>query len=450
MKTIFITCFQGFVSRNILSTDAFTTLVSDGGVRVVIFAPLQRAETLRKEFGGPTVSVEGVTVFSERDDLRERWMWVLGTNLLRTRTRSIQRWSKFARDGNWLDYVFSIFVSNLGGFLVVRNSYRFLANRIVPGKDFEKFFDAYKPDLLFAADVYTLNDVKMMRCAKRRGVPVVGMVRSWDNVTSKTLLSHIPDYMVVNSERVRDEIIRLGDMPQNRVFVTGIPHYDRYVSSKCKPRKSFLEEQNIDPNKKVVLFATPGDKYLENNPIAPLALEELKNTNATIFVRLPVVGKEELGDYVPPKNAVFDNPGMYPNFTEAHMTKEADLHLANCLNASDVVITWASTMIVDAAVFNKPIILVDFDASPRAYHKSICQYYDYDHHKFALESGGARLVKSPEELKHWVEHYLREPGFDEDGRGKIVKEYYGEFDRKAGKRLGGFLLDVLYGKNSKS
>ena len=443
MKTIFITCFQGFVSRNILSTDAFTTLVGGGDVRVVIFAPEKRKETLQKEVGGENVLVEGIPVSPEREKWNERWAWVWATNLLCTRTRSIQRWSKFERDRNKFDYIFSICAANLGRFRFVRSLYRFLADKIVTGADFDSFFERYSPDLLFAADVYTLQDVKMMRCAKRRGVITVGMVRSWDNVTSKTLLSHIPDYMVVNSERVKDEVSRIGDMPKRRIFAVGIPHYDRYLSSECMPRTQFLKANKLDPQKKVILFATPGDKYLEKNPITPMVLESLKDLDVSVFVRLPVVGRDELGDYVPPKNAVFDNPGMYPNFTEAHMTKEADRHLADCLNVSDVVITWASTMIVDAAIFNKPTILIGFDASPRPYHKSIDQYYDYDHHKFALESGGVRLVKSPEELKHWVERYLREPSLDKDGREKIVKEYYGEFDRKAGKRLGNYLIEKL-------
>src|SRR3989344_7048011 len=141
-------------------------------------------------------------------------------------------------------------------------------------------------------------------------------------------------------------------MPKQRIFAVGIPHYDRYLSSECMPRAQFLKANKLDPQKKVILFATPGDKYLEKNPITPMVLESLKDLDVSVFVRLPVVGRDELGDYVPPKNAVFDNPGMYPNFTEAHMTKEADRHLADCLNVSDVVITWASTMIVDAAIFN--------------------------------------------------------------------------------------------------
>ncbi|MDO8500056.1 MAG: CDP-glycerol glycerophosphotransferase family protein [bacterium] len=445
MKTIFITCFNGFISRNILSTDAFLLLKEKGDIRVVIFSPEKRALTLREEYGGANIIIEGIEIASKTiENPIERFMWVLATNLLRTKTRHVQRRVKFARDNNVADYLFSVAISFLGRFVFVRNMYRYVESRIVPGTEFEKYFDKYRPNLIFAADVYTPQDVKIMRCAKRRGVSTAGMVRSWDNVTSKTLLSHIPDYMVVNSDRVKEEVVRYGGMPPERVFAVGVPHYDRYTSANCLLRESFLKERGLDNAKKMILFATPGDNYLENNPITPLVLESLKDIDANIFVRLPLVGKEELGGgYVPPKNVVFDDPGNYQNFTQVHMTDKADRHLANCINASDIVITWASTMILDAAVFNKPIILVGFDGTPRPYQYGIARYYDYEHHQFILKSGGVRLVKSPEELIHWVKRYLAEPSFDKEGRKKIIKEYCGDMDGSAGRRLGNFLLEKL-------
>ncbi|MFY9461875.1 MAG: CDP-glycerol glycerophosphotransferase family protein [Candidatus Sungiibacteriota bacterium] len=444
MKTIFITCFNGFISRNILSTDAFSILKAGGDIRIVIFTPEKRAPTLREEYGDANVFIEGIEISSKAiENPIERFMWVLATNLLRTRTRRVQRWTKFARDKNVADYLFSILVSFFGRFGFIRSSYRFAASRIVPGAEFEKYFDQYNPNLLFAADVYTPQDAKMMRCAKRRNITVIGMVRSWDNVTSKTLLTHIPDYMVVNSRCVREEVAHYGGISRERIFITGVPHYDRYVSSNCTPRDRFLEEQGLDANKKLILFATPGDNYLENNPITPLVLESLKDINANIFVRLPLVGKEDLAGFVLPKNAVLDDPGNYQNFTQVHVTQKSDKHLANCLNASDIVITWASTMILDAAVFNRPIILVDFDATPRPYHYSIVRYYDYEHHQFILKSGGVRLAKNPEELKYWVKRYLDEPHLDEEGRKKVVREYCGEMDGGAGRRLGEFLKGFL-------
>ncbi|MBI2055602.1 MAG: CDP-glycerol glycerophosphotransferase family protein [Candidatus Sungbacteria bacterium] len=447
MKTIFITCFHGFIGRNILSADVLTALKARD-IRVVILAPKARAPSLRDEFGGEGVIVEGIDVSKEIEDRTERFFWAMATNLLATGTRRVQRRVKLAEDGNWADYIFSLFFSFLGRFRWVRSLYRGAAALAVSGQEFAPFFEKYRPGLVFATDVYALQDVKMMRSAKRRSIPVVGMVRSWDNVTSKTLLQHIPDCIAVNSSRIRKELECYGGVPKDKVFVVGVPHYDRYLAGGHHSRSSFCKAFGLDEKKKIILFATPSDRYLKGNPITPIALEALKGMkDVQVFVRLPVVGKAELDNYRPPPNVVFDDPGSYPDFTVAHVSREADQHLADCLAVCDVVITWASTMIVDAAVFGKPVILVGFDATPRPYHQSILRFYDYEHHRPVLKYKAARLVKSPKELLEWTERYLSNPRLDEQGRRRIVEEFCGPTDGKAGERLGNFILERLKYEN---
>ena len=447
-KTVFITCFNGFISRNILSTEAFNVLKAGGDIRVVIFAPQSRVQTIREEFGSSQVTVEGIDIASKSIESRkERFFWVLATNLLRTKTRRVQRKVKLAQDNNLADYFFSILVSFFGRFRLARDFFRFSAGFFVSGEEFESFFARYKPDLLFATDVYTPEDVKMMSLAHRRGIKVIGMVRSWDNITSKTLLQYIPDFLVVTSDYIREEAIRYADMPPDKIFVSGVPHYDRYRPEKCLPRGEFMEKYGFGQSDKLILLATPSDLYLKNNPVTSAAIKALADVPAKILVRLPLVGKAEAGDGDEPVNVVFDDPGMYPDFTQAHLTMEADRHLANCLNASDVVITWASTMIIDAAVFNKPIILLGFDSSPRPYAESIIRFYDYEHHQPVLRGNAARLVKSPEELTYWVKKYLENPHMDEEGLKAVAGRYCGYLDGKAGERLGKFLLEKLNPKS---
>ena len=150
MKTIFITCFNGFISRNILSTDAFAILKAGGppahnvgearfarkaddDIRIVIFAPEKRAPTLREEYGDANVLVEGIEISSKTiEKPLERFMWVVATNLLRTRTRWVQRRVKLARDGNVADYLLSVAISFLGRFGILRRAYRFVENLVVP------------------------------------------------------------------------------------------------------------------------------------------------------------------------------------------------------------------------------------------------------------------------------------------------------------------------------
>ena len=100
MRTIFISCFRGIISRNILATDVLTGLRAAPGVRVVILAAESNAALLAREFDGPGLVVEAVPVPEPAGV--DRLLWVVATNLLSTGTRRVQRRAKLGRDRNWL------------------------------------------------------------------------------------------------------------------------------------------------------------------------------------------------------------------------------------------------------------------------------------------------------------------------------------------------------------
>lgn len=442
MKTIFITCIRGIVSRNILATNVFSELRKRDDLRVVILTAQSQARVLSDEFGGPNVFIEGITLRPLGG--MDRLLWVLATNLLTSRTRRVQRRAKFGRDRNLFDYAASYLVGLAGRIRWVRSAFRRVANRFVSRTEFDELFQRYHPQLVFSTDLYEFLDVKLIFAAKQRGIRTVGMVRSWDNVTSKTLLLAIPDHVAVNAERIREELIRYGDVRAELITIVGVPHYDHYLNERERtPRADFLRRFGFDPAKKLILFTPPSDRYLQGDPVAPIILDVLASINAQVLVRLPLVGKSEPEGYRLPPNAVLDAPSNSPDFVNVHLDGKADRHLADSIYTSDLVITWASTMIVDAAVFDKPIILVGFDASPRPYGRSVQQYYDYDHQRRIIATGGCRLVKNREELVRTVREYLNHPERDRDGRAVIRREYCDGLDGKAGERLAKLLLGEL-------
>jgi CDP-glycerol glycerophosphotransferase (TagB/SpsB family) len=111
---------------------------------------------------------------------------------------------------------------------------------------------------------------------------------------------------------------------------------------------------------------------------------------------------------------------------------------------SDLVIYVATTLGIDALVFNKPQIIIDFDGfENKKYTDSVKRYHDEDHMKKMLALGGVRVVKDQEELISAINDYLEDPSIDNDGRQKMTRQQLYISDGKSGKRVGEFILELL-------
>lgn len=442
-KTIFITSFFGFIARNILATTFLELMRQDKNLRIVIFTPDKKAERHRREFGGGNIIVEGVSL--KTPSRFERLLTVIFHNLSDTNTWRIHRLIHLKRDKNYLGFALYWVLSKLGYLKFVRNLARWVDFQFSPKNRFQKYFDEYRPDLVFATDVFEPNDVDMMREAKHRGILVAGMVRSWDNITSKGLNRIIPDKLIVNTERIKEEAIKYNDVLPENIFVVGIPHYDYYVTEKRTGRAALFEKLSLDPKKKLIFFAPPADLYANRDPIAVKVLDVLYPLEAQILVRMPLVGETDLGRYqsVPQKLAI-DEPGSASDFVSADISRSGDAHLADLLYHSDVVVAFASTLAIDAVAFNKPVVFVGFDAEPRPYWDSLTRYYDYDHQRALLETGGIRLARNPEELVRYVNDYLKNPELDATGRKRIINDRCWKLDGHSGERLANIIKKFVY------
>ena len=147
------------------------------------------------------------------------------------------------------------------------------------------------------------------------------------------------------------------------------------------------------------------------------------------------------------KNFTIEIPGT--RFGEAsvkntELTPKDIQHLADSLYHSDLVIYVATSIGLDAAVFNKPQIIVSFDGwEEKAYIESVKRYHNEDHMRKLIDTGGMRVVKNADELIYWVNQYLQNPKIDDKGRGRIIKEQFWRLDGRAGKRIARFILNQI-------
>ena len=423
-KTIFITCFFNMVARNILSTSFFDSLKSRSDLRVVLLVPKDKESLYRKEFGSGNIIIEPINI--KKTGTTNLFFHLIFWNLLDTESKKIHKIVQLNKNKNVFSFFIKSFISKVGHFKIFISFLRWIDYKIVPGGGYDRLFDFYKPSIIFSTDpqdlrLHEFGDSYLLREAKRHSVATIAMSRSWDSITTKGILRTLPDVLIVQNMNIKNQTAKYHFMNPDKIKVVGIPHYDNYVSGKRSDREEFFKKIGFDGKKKLILFVPPSDIWTGDKTLNEHLLRELGKTKEQIMVRFPIFGGLDLGDFKSGGNLFFDMPGSSEKLEESFMDKEDDDHLADSLYHCDVVVTGPSSLMLDAAVFDKPIVLIGYDGDKKKpYWQKLGRYYDYEHQKDFINSGFAKIAKTPEELVSFVKDYLNNPKLDCGARKKIA------------------------------
>ena len=448
-KTIFITSFHGLVSR-VLESGCVERLVAKR-IRVVLLVPAFKVDYFSEVFGKyANVIVEGIN--TEGLPRRAHFFHELSFMLLHTKTMRLIRRSHRGYGAQYKVFLADALAATVGQWRWGRSFFRVLNARFLGKPLFDAYFAKYEPSLIFSTDSKHLLDTALLIEAKGRGVRTVSMVRSWDYLTAKGIVRVQPDRMMVHNEIIKQETMEYVDMDREDIVVIGIPHFDPYVNEPRSSKAAFRKRVGIPLDKRMVLYAPIGAKFGDaDGEILSILAKGIDRgilpKNLAILVRLPPGDTIELKGFTSHPAIVFDEPGK--KFDRRHrksneMTYDDVKHLADSMYWSDVVLTGPSTMAIDAAAFNKPIIFIGFDGyTNRPYYESVQHYYDFLHMQNVMRTDGARFARSPEELVVNMNRYLQDPSLEENERKRIVQEQCGILDGRASMRLAEELLSQI-------
>jgi len=444
MKTIFITSFHPLISRNILRT-GLLDILAGRDMKVVILAPQIKKEYFLKEFSGKNISVEGVDmVLSKRDFFFRQ----IALAITPTSDLYIKKRTKLYEDKKR----FSFAAAMLPAFLFGRSKMalfvlRFFDYVFGDRKSIRDLFMKYKPDIIFSTDIQNEIDIRILQFAKKEKIKTAGMVRSWDNLTSKGVIRFCPDILITHNEVVKKEAVYYSRIDPGRIKVIGIPHYDKYLLGHAESRESFFKKFGFDINKKLILFAPIGDRYIKNNTTDQYVLDALSELDTNILVRIPPTDGVSFGGFESKKAKVaFDDAGT-SSWKGGKKLNEIgasdDKSLISSLCHSNAVVTGQSTITIDAAVFGKPAVIIHFESPKHPYWESITKYYDYEYYAKFNEYCGLRFAESPADLVGLVNAYLENPEKDRDIRERILKNQVRFMDGRSTERLANILAKEL-------
>ncbi|MBI2062832.1 MAG: hypothetical protein HYT61_01160 [Candidatus Yanofskybacteria bacterium] len=124
------------------------------------------------------------------------------------------------------------FYYKLASLPVIYNLVKFFIFKITRDRNLEAIIAGINPQIILLPSAgYEGLTFEIIGIAKKKKIPTCLLVDNWDNLTSKTVLTRRPDYLVVWGKQAVEAAVRIHNIERNRVFPLGTPRFIEYLNS---------------------------------------------------------------------------------------------------------------------------------------------------------------------------------------------------------------------------
>jgi len=452
-----------------LRTPMFGTLRSAGrGLRIVILSPLSRERHFVEEFSAPGVRLEPLVGYEpgalERRLIRvlqEKYVRRMPTASMRIR---VARASRAEREVRYLDRLpldgqttgaRRLLLAALAALPLGLQDWFDLADRLTLRGLYHEVFRRYRPDLVVTptGGLY-FSEGPLLARARRERVPTMAVDLSWDHFTTKTAPLRPVSRMCVWNELMRREAVELHGYRPEQIFVTGVPQFDHYADrAALGPRADFLRRLGLRPDARLVTLTTvPAILYPHHPEVIDVLLAarcrgEL-GPNVELLVR--VHQRDDLERYRRFEGVAglrVEKPFRSTIVAEGSSvdpSRDDRLHLARTLLHSDVVVNVASTIAIECAIMDTPVVNIGFDLpANKHYLDSAARFYDYTHYRPLVDGRAVRVAGGSAEMVRLIREYLEHPEHEREERARVARLLAYRVDGQASRRVAERILETL-------
>lgn len=473
-KRIFISADHGLSLVYFLQSDVVTTLL-ESDIEVVMLTEDALVEKITERFTNPGMRVEGLRVeqahryFEEHDHSLQYWLhflrWMGGSKDINTNAMDghmRQMDFETSRGGKFLMPFIKLTTSVLRRSAAARKALVRSQMRFTPSI-YSDLFEKYQPDLVVASTPGWRFDRYLLREAAKLGIPRAVAIVGWDNPSSYRLPGAPMDYATCWSEIQKDELVRGSDWAPERVNIGGIPTYDGYFRRQWQMnRDEYYKLHGLDPNRKLLAYASSFVTFSPNYPnietLAKLVSSDSLSEPCQLLIRLHPNHFMSGSLYEQEANRVRDLVNSLPH---VHLVEPVPLGVglsyysgedmpekSSMMAYADVFLTVYSTMVVETAVHNRPIVSVCIDTpggwnTPGKFSLSLAEIAEWPTHQRFREAGAGKVAFTGEQVRDAVNYYLENPSADEEARRRFIEREVTYTDGSAGKRTGEYLASLV-------
>lgn len=457
-----------------LQSDVLPTLL-DGGMEVVVLADDGLKEQIRQKFGRPGLHVEGLRMeqarryFDTTAHSLQYWLhflrWMGGSDRINCEAMNghlRQMQYETSRGGKVLMPFIRLAVAILRKN---RNARQLLASaqqRFTPSL-YTDLFERYQPKAVVASTPGWRFDRYVLREAARRGIRTGAVIVGWDNPSSYRLPGAPVQFINCWSEIQKRELVLGSDWQPGQVNVGGIPTYDGYFRKTwLMSKEQYYAYHKLDPQRKLLSYAcsfvtfSPNIRNVET--LARLVASDSLAEPCQLVIRLHPnhfqKGSLYEGEAEQIRQLVRELPHVHlvepvPLGGELGYYSGEDMpEKASMMAHSDIFLTVYSTMVVETAIHERPIISVCLDVpggwnTPGKFSLSLREIGEWPTHQRFRWANAGKVAFNEGELSAAINSYLRDPQQDAGARQKFIQDEVTFTDASAGRRTGSYLLSMV-------
>ncbi len=314
------------------------------------------------------------------------------------------------------------------------------------------FLRGLKPDLFVLGRLHYMPAAYWARVSRYLGIPMIGIVSSWDHPTTKGPTPRGMSRYIVASKRMVEEMSDLHGIKKDKICQIGKVQMDIYNDpSIFYDRKDFLRGLGVPPDYRLVTLGTNTTGLKEHEvSIAQKLSNDFVNFRygkAALLIRTHPQDKDWKRDFLSlssPPQVICHMACSFGTRAEDNLSYCDDdmIMLANMMKHSDVVIQSRGSLALDSIAFDTPVISLAFDGDlERKPEDSFLHEYEFEHYKPLITAQGTWMVGSYDKLDQAILEYLKEPAIHGKGRRIIREEHIEPLDGKASKRLIDCIVD---------
>ncbi len=477
-RHVIVSADHGTAIIYFLESDVVPALL-EAGVEVTILTDAATQAQIAARFTRPGLHFESLRLAQAAEfarTYRPRLQWLMaylrrvgGSWRINTEAMDSHIWEVWKengwrfRIGVWIPAAAAILVLRLSRITrkaLVRLQMPYVRN---PGI-YEDLLDRLEPDLVIASTPGWRLDRYLLREARMRGIPTAAAIVGWDNPSSYAIPGAMVDWATCWSSAQKSELVLGSDWDADRVHVGGIPSYDGYLRrSWLIPREAYFRRHGLDPTRRLISYASSFVHFAPNLPnieaLARMVSEDELEEPAQLLIRLhPSHFQDKPRIFGEERHRIEELEARYPR---VHVVQPVPLggslgyyggedmdEKASMMAYSDVLVTVYSTMLVETAIHDTPMISATLDTpggwnEPGKYSLALKAIGNWPTHKRFRRAGAGRVASTEDDLRRWLNAYLKTPGLDRAERRQFVADEITFTDGSAGQRTAQYFLELL-------